>query len=73
MCNLGPANKRISDAQTSSCHDKAQTAPGTKDGPAVAMFHVIRQAINELREPVQVVGDAGSIRTEGDGAKYPYK
>lgn len=70
MCNLGPANKRVGDAEPSSCHDKTQTAPGTKDGPAVAVFHIVRQAVKELRDPVQIIGDAGGVCAERDGAKY---
>lgn len=73
MCNLGPANKGISNAETSSCHNKAQAAPGAEDRPAVAVLHISGQAVNQLREPVQIIGDAGRVRAEGNGAKYPCK
>lgn len=34
------------------------------------MLHVIRQAVNQLGEPVQIIGDAGGVSAEGNGAKY---
>lgn len=71
LCHLGPANERVSDAEPSGCHDEAQAAPGAEDGPAVAVFHVVGQAVDQLREAVQVIGDAGGVRAEGNGAKDP--
>lgn len=37
------------------------------------MFHVVGQAVDQLREAVQVIGDAGGVRAEGNGAKDPCK
>lgn len=37
------------------------------------MFHIVRQAVNQLRDPVQIIGDAGGVRAERDGAENSWE
>lgn len=71
--HLAPANERVSCAKTPACCYKSPTAPGPKYRAAVSMFCVIRKAVDELREVVQVMCSAGCIRAQRYGAKYACK
>ena len=48
---------------------EGQAGPGQAHGPAVAVIHVAWQAVDEGRGPGEVVGHAGRIRAQRDGAE----
>lgn len=66
-----PAQEGEGGAEAARRYSETQTGPGAADGPAITVIHVSRQAVDEGRVSGEVVGHAGCIRAQGDGAEDP--
>lgn len=67
----GPAQEGEGGSEAAGSSAQAQTGPGATDGPAVAVVHVRREPVDEGGVPGEVVGHAGRIRAQRDGAEDP--
>lgn len=66
-----PAQEGEGSAEATGGYSQTQTGPSAADRPAVTVIHVSWQPIDEGGVPGQVVGHAGCIRAQGDGAEDP--
>lgn len=67
----GPAEEREGGSEAARGDGQTQAGPGAADGPAVAVVHVGREAVDEGWVPGEVIGHAGCIRAQRNGAEDP--
>lgn len=71
MCVFVACDEGGGGTDAATCRRQPETRPPTQHRPTKSMVHVAWETIDKGRVPGEVIGHAGSVGAQGDGAEDP--